>query len=91
MDWNRYDKNIYDKVVHWFEVISEVLRDSTVAAENVYNMDETRTMLSMLSTVKVYARKDDRRKYKGAGVKREIVTAIECISADGRYLNPTVI
>jgi hypothetical protein len=54
-------------------------------------MDETRVMLSMLSSVKVLVSKDDRRDYRGARVKRTTVTAIECISSDGRYLNPIII
>ena len=43
-------------------------------------------MLSMLSSVKVLVGKEDPRDYRGAGVKRTMVTAIECISADGRVL-----
>jgi hypothetical protein len=45
MDWNRHDKNIADKITHWFEVIGRVLRDPAILAENVYNMDETGVML----------------------------------------------
>ncbi|EMD86797.1 hypothetical protein COCHEDRAFT_1146541, partial [Bipolaris maydis C5] len=40
-------------------------------------------MLSMLRTVKVLVGKDGRRDYRGAGVKRTMVTAIECVSASG--------
>jgi hypothetical protein len=54
-------------------------------------MDETGVMLSMLSCVKVLVGKDDPRDYRGAGVKRTMVTAIECISADGRALLPLII
>jgi hypothetical protein len=85
------EKNILGKVTHWFEVIGKVLQDPAILAENVYNMDETGVMLSMPGSVKVLVGKDDRRKYRGARVKRTTVTAIECISADGRYLNPMVI
>jgi hypothetical protein len=35
--------------------------------------------------------KDDLRAYRGAGVKRTMVTAVECISADGRSLFPLII
>jgi hypothetical protein len=91
LDWNRHDKNIYNKVEHWFEVICKVLEDPAITAENVYNMDETGVMLSMLGSVKVLVGKDDMRNYRGARVKRTMVTAIECISADGRYLDPLVI
>lgn len=54
-------------------------------------MDETGVMLSMLASVKVLIGKDDPRAYTGAGVKREVVTAIECISTDGRSLLPMII
>ena len=89
LDWNRYD--IYEKVVHWFEVIGKILQDSTVLQENVYNMDETGIMLSKLNSIKVLVGKDNKRGYRGARVKRTTITAIECVSAVGRYLNPMII
>ncbi|KAK7189938.1 transposase [Paraphaeosphaeria sporulosa] len=54
-------------------------------------MDETGVMLSMLGSTKVLVSRSDMRNYRGARVKREAVTAIECISADGRFLNPMII
>ena len=57
LDWNRY--NIYDKVTHWFAVIGKELQNPAVLPENVYNMDEMGTMLSMLNSVKVLIGKDD--------------------------------
>lgn len=72
-------------------MIGKVLQDSAILLENVYNMDETGVMLCMLSSVKVLISKDDPRDYRGAGVKRTMVTAIKCISADGRSLLPMII
>jgi hypothetical protein len=91
LDWNRHDNNIYEKTAHWFDVIGKELHDPVILQENVYNMDETGVMLSMLGSLKVLVGKDDPRAYRGAGVKREMVTAIECISADGRSLFPLII
>jgi hypothetical protein len=91
MDWKRHENNIYYKMKEWFEVISEVLQDPAIQPENVYNMDETGVMLSKLGSVKVLIGKDDLRDYRGAGVKRTMVTAIECISADGKSLLPLII
>ena len=54
-------------------------------------MDETGIMLSMLGSVKVLVGKDDRQNYRGAVVKRTMVTAVECISGDGRALLPLII
>lgn len=89
LDWNRYD--IFDKVIHWFEVIRKVLGDPDVLQENLYNMDETGVMLSKLNSVKVQTSKDNEQGYRGARVKRTTVTAIECVSGDGRYLRPMII
>lgn len=91
LDWDRHEKNTYWKMAHWFEVIGRVLSDPAILAENVYNMDETGIMLSMLGAVKVLVGKNDTRDYRGARVKRKMVTSIECVSADGRYLNPMII
>ena len=91
IDWKRHGNNIYEKIREWFDSIGNVLQDPAILPENVYNMDETGVMLSMLSSVKVLVGKDDLRGYRGAGVKRTMVTAIECISADGRALLPLII
>lgn len=91
MAWERHENNIYDKVIHWFEVIREVLQEPAVLPGNVYNMDETGVMLCMLGSINVLISKDDPRDYRGAGVKRTMVTAIECISANGGSLLPMII
>jgi hypothetical protein len=72
-------------------VIREVLQDPAILPENVYNMDESRVMLCMLGSIQVLVSKDDPRDYRGAGVKRMMVTAIECISANSRFLLPMII
>jgi hypothetical protein len=30
IDWKRHEKNIYDKIIHWFEVIGKVLQDPAI-------------------------------------------------------------
>jgi hypothetical protein len=89
LEWERH--NIYEKVAHWFTVIGRELHAPTTLAENVYNMDETGIMLSHLTSRKVLLHRNDLRRHRGAGSKRVQVTAIECISADGRCLNPLII
>jgi hypothetical protein len=72
-------------------VIEQELRRQDIVLENVYNMDETGGMLSVLGSVKVLVDKDDQRDYRGAGVKGTMVTAIESISASSEFLNPMII
>ena len=89
LDWNRF--NIYDKVIQWFDVIREILQGPTILQENIYNMDETGVMLSKPNSFKVLVSKDNQHGYRGARVKRTTVTAVKCISADGRFLDPMII
>ena len=91
IDWKRHENNIYDKMREWFDVIGKVLQDPAIRPENIYNMDETGVMLSMLGSVKVLVGKDHLRDHRGVGVKRTMVTAIECVSADGRSILPLII
>jgi len=72
-------------------VIGKVLQDLAILAKNVYNIDKTGVMLSMLGSVKVLVGKDNTQDYRGVRVKRTIVTTIKCISADSRYLNLMII
>jgi hypothetical protein len=91
IDWKRHENNIYNKITHWFEMIGEVLDNPAVLPENVYNMDETGVTLCNLGSAKVLVGKDDPRDYRGARVKRTMVTAVECISGNGRSLLPMII
>lgn len=91
IDWKRDGRHIEDKVRHWFDIIGRELADPAILPENVYNMDETGVLLSVLNSLKVLVSKDDLRKHRGTTVKRTLVTAIECISADGRFLHPLII
>ena len=72
-------------------MIEKVLQDSAALQESVYDMDETGIMLSKLNSIKIFVGKDNKRGYRGACVKRTTITAIECVSAIGRYLNPMTI
>ena len=91
VDWKRHDFQIYDKITDWFDVIGKELRAPTILREKVYNTDETGILLSAPTSLNVLVGRDDLRNYRGAGVQRTLVTAIECISADGRSLAPLII
>jgi hypothetical protein len=68
-------------------VLGKVLQDLAI---NVYSINEIGA-LSKLSSVKVLVGKDNLQNYRGTGLKRPMVTAIECKSADGRSLQPLII
>lgn len=91
IDRDRHDAAVYSKTMEWFDVIREVLDRSDILQENVYNMDETGVMLSVLGSLKVLVERDDTQTKRPSCVQRTLITAIECISADGRCLDPLII
>lgn len=60
-------------------MIGKELANPSILAENIYNMDETDVLLSVLNSLKVLVSKNELRNYRGAGVKRTLITAIECL------------
>jgi hypothetical protein len=78
LDWDRHPNNIYNKIVEWFEIITEVRHAPDVRPENWYNIDETGVMLSKLGSIKVLVGKNDRQEdgggadtYSTAGARTE--------------------
>jgi len=54
-------------------------------------MDETGVLLSVLRSLKVLVDRDELSSARTSCVQRTLITAIECISADGRCLDPLII
>ena len=78
--------------MEWVTIIGKELNTPAIVPGNVYNMDETGVQLrSVLSSLKVLVSQQGLNNYRDAGVKRVLVTAIEYISADSRYLAPLII
>ncbi|KAJ5389207.1 uncharacterized protein N7496_000275 [Penicillium cataractarum] len=77
IDWKRDYRQIEDTVRHWFAVIGRQLADPSILLENVYNMNETGVLLSVLKSLKVLVHRDDLRKYRGTTVKRTLVIFVD--------------
>ena len=91
MDQKRYNRYIYNKVTEQSKVIGKVLQDLAIWLENIYNIDETGVLLSILGSIKVLIGKDNIQNYRGAGVKWTMVTVIKYISGNSRSLLPLII
>lgn len=91
IDSERHEKNIRAKVQSWFEIMGKQLSEPGILQENVYNMDETGVLLGDLDTVKVLIARGDKEQRRGRALKRTMITAVECVSADGRSLPPFII
>jgi hypothetical protein len=73
------------------EIIKDILQDPAILAENIYNINKTRIILSILGSIKVLVNKHDIRDYKSTRVKRITMTAIEYINSNNKYLNLMII
>ena len=91
LDRRRHEKNIYNKVVNWFDLMQPELEAADVIQENVYIMDETGVLISVLGTSKYLVSAEMPKTHRGTDTKRTLITAVECISADGRSLPPLII
>ena len=91
LDSRRDGPNIRDKVIHWFEIIGQELRNPSILPENVYNMDETGIILSAPHSMKMLVSRDVLCSTRGVGVQRTLVTAVECVSAWGQSLTPLIV
>jgi hypothetical protein len=58
------------------------LANPLILAENIYNIDKTGVLLSVLNSLKVLVGKSELRNYKGAKVKYTLITIIEGIFID---------
>lgn len=54
-------------------------------------MNETGILISDLTTMKALVSRGDAQSRRGVGLRRTMITAVECISADGRCLPPLII
>lgn len=91
LDWRRHETNIYAKIVHWFDIMHKQLHEPDILQENVYNMDKTGVLWSVLGSSKYLISSDIVKDHRGAGVRRILIAGVECVSADGRSLPPLII
>jgi hypothetical protein len=72
-------------------MIEKELSGREVPPKITYNMNETGVLLSLLNWIKVLVGKNEMKTYRRTGVKRTLITVVECISANGHYLDPLII
>ncbi|KAJ3534000.1 hypothetical protein NM688_g7200 [Phlebia brevispora] len=78
-------------VQEYFHLIHELILKYNLTPENIYNMDEKGIMLGIGRRTRAFVDRDQKTLYQIEDGNRELVTVIECISADGTALRPSVI
>lgn len=78
-------------ICKFFEMYKEVIDEFKIEEWNIYNMDEKGIQLGVGKKIVVIVDHDQKMAYNIENGDREIVTMIECISADGTALPPLAI
>lgn len=75
----------------WFKLYADTVQRYNIQRADIYNMDEKGFAIGLAGRVKVICPKYDLKAYMNQCGNREWVSLIECISLDGRLLNPYII
>jgi DDE superfamily endonuclease/Tc5 transposase DNA-binding domain len=75
----------------WYSLFRRVLTEYKVAAENVWNMDESGLAIGCYTHQKVIGSSSSSRIYKKAPQNREWVSIVETVSAAGQYIRCLII
>ena len=81
----------YSIVKSYFDSLSEAIRKERYPPSAIFNVDETGFSLGSTRRSIVLLNKKYKKRGKKQAGRREWITAIECISASGVTLPPTLI
>ncbi|KAF5375872.1 hypothetical protein D9615_008241 [Tricholomella constricta] len=79
------------QVNEFFEIYHELITSLQIEPHNIYNMDEKGIQLGIGKRALVLVDRDQKTVQQLENGDRELVTVIECVSADGNSLRPSVI
>lgn len=78
-------------VKEFYNVLGELLEQYNIPEENIYNMDEKGIQLGIGQKVLALVDRDQKVVQQVEDGNRELVTIIECVSADGTAIRPSVV
>jgi hypothetical protein len=75
----------------FYNTLQDLLEKYNIPEENIYNMDEKGIQLGMGQRVQAFVDCDQKCVFQVEDGDRELVTIIECISADGQAIPPSAV
>jgi hypothetical protein len=91
IDASRFEGLEYSKVKYYFDGLGEAVRRERYPCSAIFNVDETGFSLGSTRESLVLLHKKYKKRGKKQVGRQEWVTAIECVSASGVTLPPTLI
>jgi len=74
----------------WFEAVEELCIQHQYPPERIYNMDESGFAVGQSQTSRVLVNVREKSSWKVVAGRQEWITAIECVSADGKAVPPLI-
>jgi Tc5 transposase DNA-binding domain len=90
MEAERMDAERLPTIIEWFHKVEGIIRDYKVGPKNIYNFDETGFQLGQGKAQRVVTRHKRAKNIPTGGIG-ELVTAAECIAADGWVMPPMIL
>jgi helix-turn-helix, Psq domain len=75
----------------FYGTLQDLLERYNIPEENIYNMDEKGIQLGMGQRVRAFVDRDQKCVFQVEDGDRELVTIIECVSADGQAIRPSAV
>lgn len=82
------DRQIFDQ---WFTLYSNIKTEYSIDDANIWNMDEKGFMQGAIGKERVIISRHQLKTYMAQPGNREWVSAIECVSVDGKALKPWIV
>ena len=78
-------------VSSFYDTLNDLMTKYEITKENIYNMDGKGIQLGMGKRVCAMVDRDQKTVYQVEDGDCELVTVIECVSADGTSIQPSVV
>ena len=91
LDLHRKNANRQDELQAWFEKFHHLYVERGIQAEDCYNMDETGFRIGIGKDRWSITKDRDKRLYLPSANNRDLITAVECVSAAGKVISPMFI
>ena len=88
---NRMDGASKDALIAWFDAFEETIKAFKIDFSNIYNMDETGFAIGSMESTRIIVESSSRTYWQANPGRQEWISVVECICADGTFIDPMVI
>ena len=80
-----------EALMTWFDAFKHVIDDLYVSPENIYNFDKSGFSIGKIEATRVIINSKLHQRYQVQPGRQKCVSVMECICADGTWIDPLII